>query len=359
VNARCLLAGIGVALAFAPAARAHPLPFSTIDLRVEGQAIEVAVTAHAVDLARALSINPVERLLARAGDIGALLSGRVRVQADGASLSGGWSTPEMVPSPVLKEPSLRLRARYAIAGAPARVILEATLFPHDPAHQTFVNVYEGEALRTQAILDQGRPRLEHFTGGGRGLLAVARKFVGAGIHHILIGADHLLFLVGLLLLGGTLRQLVVVVSAFTLGHSVTLTLAALRVLSPPASVIEPAIALSIVFVGADNLFSRPGARDLRPYIALAFGLIHGFGFAGVLREMGLPGGAMGWSLFSFNLGVEIGQLAVVLVVAAALAVLRSRNERAGRRLAFAGSVVVAAAGTFWFIERVFFSGGIS
>jgi hydrogenase/urease accessory protein HupE len=182
-------------------------------------------------------------------------------------------------------------------------------------------------------------------------MAVARKFVASGIHHILIGPDHLLFLVGLLLLGGSLRQLALVVTAFTLAHSVTLSLAVLDILSPPAWLVEPAIALSIVYVGADNLTVR-GGRDMRAWIAFTFGLIHGFGFATVLKEMALPARALGWSLFSFNLGVELGQLAVVLAVATALAAVRARSEAAGRRLAFAGSIVVIAAGTFWFIERV-------
>ena len=180
----------------------------------------------------------------------------------------------------------------------------------------------------------------------------------AGVHHILIGPDHLLFLVGLLLLGGTIRRLAVIVTAFTVAHSITLSLAALNLVSPPARIIEPAIALSIVYVGADNLLIR-GGRDVRAWIAFTFGFIHGFGFANVLREMDLPARALGWSLFAFNVGVEIGQLLVVAVVATALAALRTRSETAGRQLAFAGSVVVMAAGTFWFIQRVFFPGGLS
>jgi hypothetical protein len=149
-----------------------------------------------------------------------------------------------------------------------------------------------------------------------------------------------------------------VVSAFTVAHSVTLSLAALNIVSPPARIIEPAIALSIVYVGADNLMVA-GGRDMRAWIALAFGFIHGFGFANVLREMDLPRKALGWSLFSFNVGVEIGQLLVVIAVASAFAALRSRSEWAGRQLAFAGSVVVIVTGAFWFIQRVFFPGGIS
>jgi hypothetical protein len=93
---------------------------------------------------------------------------------------------------------------------------------------------------------------------------------------------------------------------------------------------------------------------MRAWIAFAFGLIHGFGFATVLREMDLPPRALGWSLLSFNLGVEAGQLLVVIPVASALALIRARSARLGRQLAVAGSVVVIAAGAFWFIQRVWF-----
>jgi hypothetical protein len=98
---------------------------------------------------------------------------------------------------------------------------------------------------------------------------------------------------------------------------------------------------------------------MRAWIALAFGLIHGFGFAGILRDMDLPRRALGWSLVSFNVGLEVGQLLVVAAVASALSALRSRHEAAGRHLVFAGSIVVIAAGTFWFIQRVFFPGGMA
>ena len=220
-------------------------------------------------------------------------------------------------------------------------------------HQTFVNIYERDAVVLQAILGHDRHQVEFFPGTTQGTLAVIRRFAAAGVHHILIGPDHLLFLIGLMLLGGSLRQLVLVVSAFTVAHSITLSLAVFRILAPPAWLIEPAIALSIVYVGADNLTVR-GGRDMRAWIAFAFGLIHGFGFASVLREMELPPRALGWSLLSFNLGVEAGQLLVVVPVASALALIRARSERVGRQLAVAGSVVVIAAGAFWFVQRVWF-----
>jgi hydrogenase/urease accessory protein HupE len=250
---------------------------------------------------------------------------------------------------------VRLRGRYARSRAAGLVEIRAHMFPYDALHQTFVNVYEQGELRSQAILDGRRTGMEYFAGTRQGAIAVIRRFVPSGMHHILIGPDHVLFLIGLLLLGGTVRRLVLIVTGFTIAHSITLSLAALNIVSPPANLIEPAIALSIVYVGVDNLMVR-GGRDVRAWIAFGFGFVHGFGFANVLREMDLPARALGWSLFSFNVGVEIGQLAVVALVATMLEAIRRRNELAGRRVAFTGSLVVIAAGAFWFVQRVFFSG---
>ena len=172
----------------------------------------------------------------------------------------------------------------------------------------------------------------------------------AGIHHILIGPDHLLFLVGLLLLGGTIRQLALVVTSFTVAHSITLSLAALSIVSPPTRVIEPAIALSIVYVGADNLLVREG-RDVRAWIAFAFGFIHGFGFASVLREMDLPTRALGWSLFAFNVGVEIGQLLIVAPLFPLILWLRrGQTTYARARLVLCSSV--AAISLVWIALRI-------
>jgi hydrogenase/urease accessory protein HupE len=236
--------------------------------------------------------------------------------------------------------------------------LDALMFPYDPQHQTFVNFYESDSPALQAILDASKTRVEYFSGSRQGVFAVVSTFIVAGVRHIVIGPDHLLFLAGLLLLGGTIRQLTVVASAFTVAQTFTLSLAALNVVNPPSRIIEPAIALSIVYLGADNLMVRDG-RDMRLWIASGFGFIHGFGYANVLREMDLPRAALGWSLVSFNLGVEIGQLVVVAALVTALSALRSRSEAAGRRLAFGGSIAVIAAGAFWFIQRVFFPGGIA
>ena len=339
---------------------AHPVPFSYIDVRVQPTAIELTVVAHTFDLANDLKIQPPETLLerdtldAQGGAIAKLLRDRLKIATDSAALAQpAWSAPEALPD----RQSIRLRASYALARPAGRIDVGALMFPYDPQHKTFLNVYENGAVTAQAILDKDRTTFEYFAGTRQGVRAVLRRFVPAGVHHILIGPDHLLFLAGLLLLGGTLKQLLLVVTAFTIAHSITLSLAALGVVIPPANAIEPAIALSIVYVGADNLLVSAGGRDTRAWIAFAFGLVHGFGFANVLRQMDLPSRALGWTLFAFNVGVEIGQLLFVVLVASLFVWIRSRSKTAGRRLVLAGSIVVMLAGAFWFVQRVFFSGG--
>jgi hydrogenase/urease accessory protein HupE len=346
--------------ALAQPASAHPVPFSYMDVRLNAGTLDVSLIVHIFDVAHDLNITPMERLLEpdfvaqRTDAIRNLLAPRFELVADGQTLTGEWSNPEIFRD----RQSLSYTIHYSLASSPATVLIRTNMFPYDPMHQTFVNVYESESLTSQLILDHNHTETEYFLGTRQGVIAVIKKFIPAGVHHILIGPDHLLFLVGLLLLGGTLRQLILVVTSFTVAHSITLSLAALSILNPPARIIEPAIALSIVFVGADNLLAR-GGRDVRPWIALCFGFIHGFGFANVLNEMGLPTQALAWSLFSFNFGVEIGQLLVVIAVATVLSTIRSRSEWAGRQLVVAGSIVVIFAGMFWFVQRLFFPGGLS
>ena len=347
-------------LTLALPAAAHPVPFSYLDLRLQPAGLDVSLIVHIFDVGHDINIAPPERLLESAvvaatkDAIRSLVAPRVELMADDQRLAAAWSAPQILED----RQSLRLTASYPLTEIPGRITVRVNMFPYDPNHQTFVNVYEGQALTSQLILDHNHTETEYFAGTRQGAVAVIRKFIPAGIHHILIGPDHLLFLVGLLLLGGSLQQLVLVVTSFTIAHSITLSLAALSIVNPPARIIEPAIALSIVFVGADNLLAH-GGRDVRPWIALTFGFIHGFGFANVLHEMGLPAQALAWSLFSFNFGVEIGQLLVVVAVASAFTAIRSRSEWAGRKLAFAGSIVVISAGMFWFVQRLFFPGGIS
>ena len=349
----------------APVASAHPAPFSYLDVRLEAgpggtsPRVEGRVVVHVYDLAHDLHVDMARLadaafVAARRDAIVALLESRSAIILDGRSLTRQWDVPESLP----ERRSVAVRFTSEGGGGAALLTVRARLFPYDPTHQTFVNIYEGRTLRLQAILDGRTVEREYFTGTRQGRLALIARFARSGIHHILIGPDHLLFLVGLLLLGGSLRKLTQIVTAFTLAHSATLSLAALAVVSPPARIVEPAIALSIIYVGADNLLIGRG-RDFRVWIAFAFGLVHGFAFAGVLGEMGLPRSAIGWSLMSFNVGVEIGQLLVVIPVAAAVGALHRYSETVGRRFAFAGSIVVMIAGGFWFVQRVFLGGGVS
>jgi len=340
---------------------AHPAPFSYVDIRGVTGGLELSVIAHVFDFGHDVGVEPPERLLepaelaTHAEAIRSLIETRLHLIADGRPLTTGtWSAPE----PLAERQSIRLRVRFSLGRPPGHIAVSTLMFPYDPAHETFVNFYEGDTVATQAILDAGRTEMEYFTGSRQGLMAVAARFVSIGIQHILLGPDHLLFLVGLLLLGGTLRQFVIIVSAFTLMQIVTLGLAAFRIVTPSLRFVDPGIALSIVYLGADNLMVR-GGRDVRLWIAAAFGFIHGFGFAGTFRDMDLSRQALGRALASFTVGVEIAQVVVVLAVGFALISLRARSETASRRLAFAGSIVVIAAGTIWFIQRVFFPGGLA
>jgi hypothetical protein len=179
-------------------------------------------------------------------------------------------------------------------------------------------------------------------------------FLKLGVEHILTVYDHLLFLLGLLAACRRFKTMALVVTCFTLAHSLTLALAALDVLSLPPRVVEPLIAASIVFVGVENLVRRDEPK-WRWVLTFAFGLIHGFGFAGVLREIGFgsSGSTLLAPLFSFNLGVELGQLAFTAIFLPVLWWLRKRPAFALYGLP-AISAAVALAGAYWLISRLFF-----
>lgn len=173
-------------------------------------------------------------------------------------------------------------------------------------------------------------------------------WVGLGVEHILSGHDHLAFLLALVLVARTLRELGATVTLFTLAHSLTLALATLGVLTPPSWAVECAIALSICYVGIENL---RGAARTRRALVFAFGLIHGFGFAGALRELGTSAARAPLALFGFNLGVELGQLALLLCTFPLL--LRLRQFPWFSRRAVPGlSAAIALAGALWFIGRL-------
>jgi hypothetical protein len=175
------------------------------------------------------------------------------------------------------------------------------------------------------------------------------RFIAMGIEHILGGVDHLLFLLALLALTRGFWSTVKIVTAFTVAHSVTLSLAALDLVHLPSLVVEPLIAASIVWVAVENLVAPAGAGR-RWLVAALFGLVHGLGFASALSELELPRAALVRALVGFNLGVELGQLAFVVVVMPPL-VWASRPDRLPR-LPQVLSVIVALAGAVWLVARL-------
>ncbi|TMB25487.1 MAG: HupE/UreJ family protein [Deltaproteobacteria bacterium] len=183
-----------------------------------------------------------------------------------------------------------------------------------------------------------------------------RKHHARYLEHIFTGYDHIAFLIGLLLLGGSFKELVQIVTAFTVAHSITLALATLAVVNPTSRVVEPLIAASIVYVAAENLWAlRRGTRAKalrhRWMLTFAFGLVHGFGFATVLRELHLPRSGLAAALVTFNLGVEVGQLCIVAAAFPLLSRLRRARgfDPAGVR---AASACVGALGLFWLVQRL-------
>jgi hydrogenase/urease accessory protein HupE len=340
--------------ALAARASAHPAPFSYVDVRIDGGEITLVVVLHVFDVGHDIGVSPPERLLDptllsdKSASVIALLEERLHLFVD--------SRPAPIvaissPEPVADRQSVRLTMKSETGHTPGLVGIATVMFPYDPAHQTFLNFYDGPRLSTQAILDVQFSRFDYFPETSRAVGSAALRFLLQGVRHIVVGPDHLIFLIGLLLLGTTLRQRLLMVGAFVIAHATTLSLAAFHVVTPSERIIEPAVAFSLLYLGADNLLVRSG-RDVRIWIALAFGLIHGFSFAAAMRDVGFSTVALASSVLSFNAGLAIGQVLVVVVVGSVLTALRSRSEWMGRQLASVGSVVVIAAGTFWFVRQI-------
>jgi len=236
----------------------------------------------------------------------------------------------------------------------------------------------GRRLGVTGLLDGGPPVILHvdLPGGGtyRELLRAdrptvfvpahqgARDVFGAylalGIEHLVFGADHVLFVLGLLLLLRG-RRLIIAVTSFTVGHSVTLALAALELVRVSEQLVEIAIAASLLVLadGAVRRMAAPGGAPepliaRRPWVVPgAFGLLHGMGFAGALAEIGLPSEGIAWSLLAFNLGLEVGQLAVIGLVLGAAAAIPRAARGALTWLPWATACLIGAAGVGWMVER--------
>ncbi len=210
------------------------------------------------------------------------------------------------------------------------------------------------------VIDRLHPALDVAGATGVGFM----DFVRTGVAHIGVataewhgphgwhlpdGLDHILFVLALLLGGGSLRQLASIITAFTAGHSVSLALATLGIARPPASVIEPLIALSIALVAAEAFAGKPGRHRWK--VAMLFGLVHGFGFAGALAQLDLSPGDTIKALFGFNLGVEVGQLVIILAVTP-LVFLAHRDPRTRVLVTRVAPALICGAGVYWFFARL-------
>jgi hypothetical protein len=257
---------------------------------------------------------------------------------------------------------------------PASPRIVYTLFAEvDPTHRGIAKIQRPGRPLSLSVLDPSHAATvaaasaSAASGAASGEAAAAPRrweFLGEGIGHILGGYDHVLFLLCLLLpavmrrtvegwqpverLSQAILPVVGIVSAFTAAHSITLTLAALKLVSLPSSFIEPAIAVTIVLAALDNVWPIFPVR--RIVVTFFFGLIHGFGFASVLAELNLPTADFAWALLQFNVGLELGQLMIVIVATAVLFNLRGWS-RYGTLVIRGGSLVAMTIAGLWFIER--------
>lgn len=319
-------------------AGAHALRVSTGEVSVEGKRVQAV-----------LQFARVELDVLRPEEVGST----VQVSVDGAActLAGSSVAPA-------QEDGVAVTAWWDCPHAPGRLRMALGFLdrlPEGHLHVALLRLPGGTVQRTARA---SAPVLE--VEAQPGAWAGAGRFLRLGAEHIFQGADHIAFLLGVLLLGGSVRQLLGIVTAFTVAHSVTLALATLGWVVPPPRIIEPLIALSIVAVAVENLvalrspLSAAWVKDSiarRWRLTFSFGLVHGFGFAGALRALELPRSLLGPSLLTFNLGVEVGQLVIVALAWPLLRWLRGVRGMwpAGMRWASLG---VAGLGVYWLVGRV-------
>ncbi|MBP6732812.1 MAG: HupE/UreJ family protein [Chitinophagales bacterium] len=184
---------------------------------------------------------------------------------------------------------------------------------------------------------------------------VVLKYLQLGFTHIIpLGFDHVLFILCVFFLNADIKKIILQATMFTLAHSITLGMAAYGLIEPPGNIVEPLIAISIVFLALENIFSDK-VKPWRMAMVFLFGLIHGMGFAGALAEMGLPRYAFWQALISFNVGVELGQLTIIVVMYFVVAKLFGTKPWYRQRIVIPASVLIALVAGYWTIERIFFT----
>ena len=350
-----------IAIWMAGAAQAHQVNLSTarVELRPDRSvAVQVALKGSDVDRLAGTQIYDAQKDLAdpakvaaSAGPIAAYVSAHVSVAGtDGKDCARG--APEVMPD----GDGVIVRIAFSCQDVPGDLVYRSTvLTASDKSARQVVLIGAGENA-PQALLDDAHSTLT-ISAPAPSVWSTMQRYLVTGIEHIFLGYDHIAFLVAIVLWARRLVPVIKVVTAFTIAHSITLSLAALQIVVIPRAIVEPAIAASIIFVAVENFFSRN--VDGRWKVTFAFGLIHGFGFAGALQEMGLPANAVVPALAAFNIGVEIGQVAIVSIVVPALILLdrlfaadRAKPVRAAA-LVYTLSAVITVLGSYWLVTRVF------
>lgn len=182
---------------------------------------------------------------------------------------------------------------------------------------------------------------------------VILNYIWIGYQHIIpFGLDHILFILCVFFLNTDIKQIILQASMFTIAHTLTLGLAMYGIIHPPGAIIEPLIALSIVLLALENIFSKK-VKPWRLLMVFLFGLVHGMGFAGALSELGLPDYAFASALVSFNVGVELGQLTIILLMYWLVAKPFSQKVYYRKAIVLPGSIAIALVAAFWTIERIY------
>lgn len=352
------LLGLGLSLAALPAA-AHAGSSKRIQAQVQPDGATLRVEVDTVDAAVALGLGAsveAEELRPHGALIERWLGRGLRVDGESGPCTATATAPTLEGTG--DDASLVVELSYACPAPMGTVVLhDDTVFDEDPDHETFVSVLGANGEAQARVLRSDARSIE--LGRTPSVAETAGSFLVEGGRHLVTGYDHMLFLLSLILAAGllvrregtraALRDVAWVVTAFTLGHSVSLIAAALGWVALPARAVEIAIAASIVLVALGNV-ARPKASVARPWLAAVFGLVHGFGFSSVLAELGLPTAHRVLALLSFNVGIEIAQLLFVAAVLLPLAHL-ARYDGYRRYVLQGASLAIAACGGLWLVER--------
>ena len=352
----------GLVVAPATAARAHSLDSSTIAVRVGEDAIDATVSVALETLDGALGTDHASSTDVDADDVIAYLDEHLTVTgADGSTWTETWSEPVRESVEGIESLSVEVSLDPGDADPSSFTLAYDAIIEADSAHEAVVVLTDAAGdISTAGVLDASSRTLAM---GGTADTGLA-DMVGYGLHHVLDGADHLLFLVTLLLVAplavvagrwrrgdgawATARRVLGVVTAFTGGHSLTLIASALGWVAVPTAPVEVLIAASVGVAAVHAV--RPLARRGELVIAGGFGLVHGLAFAGILTDLGLGGSASVLALLAFNVGVELAQLVTVALLFPSL-YLASRT-RAYPVLRVAGALVALAAATGWALDRL-------